>query len=367
MAKKKRRGHGEHHIRQRSNGLWQMDLSLGFDSSGKRIRKSVYGRTKAELHEKRKRLESEHGNPKRQMTPITFKELADLWLNQHHGKKTTVEGYRRKLTNHIKPVIGHLFVDRITPQLIQRVLDGIGLSGSTKAECLTIMRGVFTLGVEWNHATTNPAKSVRRPRVETQEPKPLTVKQCKAFLEAAEDDRLYAYFVLAISTGLRESEMFGLQWSDIDLKAKTLRVNRRLLEVDGEFDVDIPKTATGRRMVNLPKVATKALSEHKARMKKAGTLDSPWVFHDTRGGPLRRQNVMRRHFRKILENAGLPRVRIHDLRHTAATLLLAAGEHPKVVQERLGHSRISTTLEIYSHVLPGMQEKAASRIDKMLG
>lgn len=364
----KRRGHGESHIRKRPNGLWEMQVDLGRDRNGDRVRKSVYGRTKSELHKKRRRLEETHGVAVSVGSRIRFAELAERWIKQHKGKATTLSGYRHKLETYINPVLGQLFVEKMQAEHIDDVLSQMdGLSGSSRAEALTIMRGVLELAVRWKHCLHNVAKDVSRPRVTRSDIQPLTVAQCKLFLEHAAADRLYGYFVVAIMTGLRQSELCGLQWSDVDLKAKTLVVNRRQLEVDGVFDVDTPKTGSSRRVVTLPAMAVDALISHKARMMAAGTLHSEWVFHDSNGGPLRRQNVKRRHFDVILKSAGLPHVRFHDIRHTAATVLLQMGENPKVVQERLGHSRVSTTLDVYSHVMPGMQEQAASKLDELLG
>jgi integrase len=139
-----------------------------------------------------------------------------------------------------------------------------------------------------------------------------------------------------------------------------------LSEVGGELFTAEPKTAKGRRRIDLPKIAVAALWQHKARMLADGFAAVEWVFCNTVGGPLRRSHFHANHFKPLLRKAKLPAIRFHDLRHTSATLLLAAGVHPKIVQERLGHSQISVTLDTYSHVLPTMQLEAASRLDQLL-
>jgi integrase len=171
---------------------------------------------------------------------------------------------------------------------------------------------------------------------------------------------------LAVTAGMRLGELFGLQWPDIDLAKATLMVRRTLCELEGELFVSEPKTAKGRRRIDLPKMAVDALWRHKKRMLVEGFAAVEWVFCNSHGGPLRRSHFHANDFKPLLKRAKLPAIRFHDLRHTSATLLLSAGVHPKIVQERLGHSQISVTLDTYSHVLPTMQVEAASRLDELL-
>jgi integrase len=186
----------------------------------------------------------------------------------------------------------------------------------------------------------------------------------QALLTAARGDRFYALYVLALTTGMRQGELLALQWRDVDLDAATIAVQRSLSEVNGELHHNEPKTASGRRSITLPTMAVQALRSHRAAMLAEGhsAADRP-VFCDTIGGWMRKQNLVRRSFRPLLIAANLPTIRFHDLRHTAATMLLEAKEHAKVVQERLGHSTISITLDTYSHVSPSMQRGAADKLD----
>jgi integrase len=144
-------------------------------------------------------------------------------------------------------------------------------------------------------------------------------------------------------------------------------VCRILLEVNGKLLVSEPKTAKSRRSVTLPQVAITALWDHKAKLLSEGLGSAPWVFCNTQGGPIHRSHFHSYWFKPLLKRAGLPDIRFHDLRHTSATLLLSAGVHPKIVQERLGHSQISITLDTYSHVLPTMQREAAEKLNRFLG
>lgn len=163
----------------------------------------------------------------------------------------------------------------------------------------------------------------------------------------------------------------GLRWQDVDLAAGSLSVRRTLVRTSQGWSWAEPKTAKGRRSIALPALAVEALRQHRVRQLeerlRAGGLweDHDLVFPNHTGKPLERQNVFKRSFRPLLAKAGLPYIRFHDLRHSAATLMLSLGEQPKVVQERLGHSTIGVTMDTYSHVLPDMQRKAASRLDAL--
>jgi len=161
-------------------------------------------------------------------------------------------------------------------------------------------------------------------------------------------------------------EIFGLRWQDVDLPGRSITVRNTLIEVSGKLTLAEPKTPKSRRRVDLPGVVVEALEAHRAQSVGEGFAGEPWVFCNTNGGPLRRPHFQFNHFKPILMAAGLPDIRFHDLRHTSATLLLAAGVHPKVVQERLGHSQIGITLDTYSHVVPTMQREAAGKLDEMM-
>ncbi|HXT59732.1 MAG TPA: site-specific integrase, partial [Pirellulales bacterium] len=159
-------------------------------------------------------------------------------------------------------------------------------------------------------------------------------------------------------------ELAALQWSDVDLDNGVIGVNKTLTEVNAKLEVAEPKTAKGRRRIDLPAVAVDSLHDHRKRMLAEGNLGGH-VFCNRQGGPLRRSDFRAQRFKPLLVKAGLPSVRFHDLRHSHASLLLAQGVHPKIVQERLGHSQISMTLDVYSHLMPGMQRAAADGLDAM--
>jgi integrase len=218
----------------------------------------------------------------------------------------------------------------------------------------------------------NVADLVTPPRAERHEMQTLSPEQARAFLEAAQGDRFHALYVLALSTGMRQGELLALRWHDVGLETSTVQVTGSLQQVNGGYVVTEPKTHSSRRRLVLTKSAIEALRLHRvAQAEERLRLGPAWedndlVFANEIGGFVDASNLVRRSFLPLLRRADLPRVRFHDLRHSAATLLLGRGVHPKVVAEMLGHSQISVTLDLYSHVTPTMQQEAASVMDAVL-
>jgi integrase len=203
----------------------------------------------------------------------------------------------------------------------------------------------------------NVTEAVDPPRPSAKEVRPLGVEQVKKLLGAAKGDKVEALYVLAVSTGLRQGELLGLKWEDVDLQEGILRVRRTVFN----GAVNAPKTARSNRSVRLTKEAIRVLRDH----QNGGGEE--WVFSSRVGTSLSTHNLTNRSWKPLLRKAGLPQsTRFHDLRHTCATLLLTKGVHPKIVQEMLGHSSITITLDLYSHVLPDMQDQAVRAMEDIL-
>ncbi|MGO8950581.1 MAG: tyrosine-type recombinase/integrase [Ktedonobacterales bacterium] len=204
---------------------------------------------------------------------------------------------------------------------------------------------------------------------------PLSVIEMQRFLEVVRDDRFYALYVLALSTGMREGELLGLRWQDVDLPRRIVQVRMNVQETLGRYIIAETKTAYSRRTVALTQAAVDALANHwqkqqceRERMGEKYDDSLHLVFPNGYGGIMIPHNITKRSFKRYLIKAGLGRdVRFHDLRHTAATLLLASGVNVKVVSEMLGHSNVAITLRIYAHVLPHMQQSAVQAMDALLG
>ncbi len=368
-----RRGRGEGSIYQRADGTWCATYSAGYAANGKRIRRTVFGTTKEDVSKKlakatAARLNGSYVQPNR----TRLAAFLDRWLEDAARpsiRPTTYASYKGILNNHIGPRLGGTSLCVLSPAHIQGLYadmerDGVG----PRVRQLThaVLRRGLKQALKWGLIARNPCDAVDPPRVPKHEISPLTSEQVEKFLDAAKGNRLHALFVVAIGTGMRLGEIFGLRWPDVDLKSRAITVRNTLIEVNGKLTLAEPKTPKSRRRIDLPQVVVDALTAHRAQTVRAGFASAPWVFCNSAGGPLRRTHFRSNHFKPLLLAAGLPDIRFHDLRHTSATLLLAAGVHPKVVQERLGHAQIGITLDIYSHVLPTMQLEAAGKLDAMM-
>jgi integrase len=219
----------------------------------------------------------------------------------------------------------------------------------------------------------NVADAVKPPQLRKEEIQPLTPTQTKILLEAVGGDRFDALYVLAVTAGPRQGELLGLKWEDFALDRGLLQVRRTLSGTKGGEPVfSDPKTAKGRRSVKLTARAVEALKRHHARqLEEREELAGLWhnyglVFPTRVGTPMNRHNLVARSFKPLLKRADLPEIRFHDLRHTRATLMLAVGTNPKVVQETLGHANVTITLDTYSHLLPNMQDEVAGKVNELL-
>ncbi len=364
-----RRGRGEGAIYRRNDGLWCCSISAGYREDGRRRRKVIYGKSKLEVQQKLREIQRQGFI---ETSRLTVGRYLDHWLEtivKPSLAPTTYERYRPVVTRHIKPYIGNIRLEKLAPVHVQQMYVAQAEAGTSKRnqELSGVILGkALKDAVALRLISVNPARDIDKPRPEKREMQVWDKEEVDRFLDHARGDRLYAFYVLAVATGMRIGELFALEWSDIDFERAQVTVQRTLEEIGGRLRVKEPKTPNARRKIDLPQFALQALQDHRRRMLAEGHIAGP-VFCDTQGGYLRRQNVLRRSFRPLVEAAGVRRLRLHDLRHTAATLLLAAGENAKVVSERLGHANIRITLDTYAHVLPTMQRDAARKLDVLFG
>jgi integrase len=385
---RKRRGRGEGSIHQRADGLWEGKISLGYGGDGKRKRRTVYAASKREVQEKLGKLQHDASlgalvDP----TNLTLGAYLTSWLSDVVRPKvspTTYERYEGLVRLHVTPHAGALKLEKVRPIHVSSLMGELERKGEslwTRKLTGTLLHNALRHAVRVKLILHNAAADVPRARPGEREMLTLNELQAKAFLAAARPKRLYALFALALGGGLRQGELLGLQWDDIDFAKGVVTVKRSLAQLKGKFLLKEPKSKRSRRAVKLPDFALAALREHRAEMLKEGNITAP-VFCTKTGNYLGKSNMIRQVFKPIVKEANaaalaaaeksggdpllIPDVRFHDLRHTHASLLLASGESIKAVSQRLGHSTVELTLRVYCHLMPGFDDVLADRVQKLL-
>jgi integrase len=318
-------------------------------------------------------------------TKTTFGEYLTHWLAtyaKHNVRPTTYRSYEQLIRLHVKPALGSVKLQKLTPIQLQAFysdkltsgrLDGKdgGLSARTVLHLHAVVREALHQAVRWQLVTRNIADAVEPPRAKRAQISTWERDDVTRFLDAARDATYSPVWLVALTTGMRRGELLGLRWADVDLVRGELHVRQSLVEVDGKPVFQEPKTASGRRKVALSVASVAALRTHRtSQLEHQLALGGAWrdmdlVFATADGGPILPANLLRS-FRRIVKRASVPAITFHALRHTHATLLLKEGTHAKIVSERLGHANIGITLDTYSHVLPDMQREAAESIDRAL-
>ncbi|MBA2364304.1 MAG: site-specific integrase, partial [Chloroflexia bacterium] len=309
---------------------------------------------------------------------LTLDKYLQRWLEdeaRHRLAPQTYDRYARNVRLHLVPTLGKFQLEQLQPHQLQRLYSDLldkGFSASLVGFVHSILHSALKSAVRMNLAPRNVADAVSPPRKRLRPFTILNTEQVSHLLETARGDRLEALYVLAVMTGMRQGELLALRWRDVDLDSAVVHVTQQMVRLKGQGRVFAdPKTTYGRREIAVPAMAVQALTEHRVRQlqerRLAGSLwtDLDLVFTTHLGVPLEAHRLTAKHFKSLLRRADLPDIRFHDLRHTAATLLLGQGVNPKVVQERLGHSSIKMTMDIYSHVLPNMQADAAGKLDRL--
>lgn len=370
-------GNGEGGItHHKKSGLYMARYTVQTPTGPKR--KTLYGKTRREVDEKRTVAKADRDKGLLfAADSLTLGRYLERWLAdsvRDTVKATTYETYERLMRLHLVPALRRLKLKNLTPAhvrgLYREKLDS-GLSASSVQRVHALLHKALQQAVNDGLVPRNVTEAVRAPKQSRKEIPTLTREQARAFLEAAKGDRLETLYVLAIHTGLRQGELLGLKWDDVDLDRGTLQVRRILSAAKDGPTFTAPKNNQG-RSVRLTAQAVQGLRDHRKRQVEdrlrhaALWQDHGLVFTTLVGTPLNRHNVFSRSFKPLLRRASLPDIPFHALRHSFATLMLAGGEHPKVVQEMMGHSGIRVTMDFYSHVLPDMQKVAVDRLGAML-
>lgn len=356
----KRRGRGEGSMEPLPSGSWRAEFSAGVGPDGKPTRHRKTFKRKADaagwLAETRTRSDrNELAPPNRQTVPEWFA----AWLDQKAGQ---VSAGTHKFYQDQTAKVGQLEGIRLSELRPDRVAKWYAdlLAGGTSAT--GVRRGATALSAALNDAValgvlpSNPTRRVKRPRVERAEVSCYTLEQALAILTAAAGCPWEAFLRLALDGGCRPGELYALRWEDVDLDAGAVRIVRTLERVGGQVREKSPKTAKGRRVILISAPTVDALRAYRAGLK-GKRADSPLLFPGKRGTWLHHSNFSRRVWKPIAEAAGVPSLGLYSLRHTSASLLLAAGAGIKDVSERLGHESIEITLRHYVHSLPSTQER----------
>lgn len=362
----KHRGHNEGSIYQTKDGAWRGAISLGYGPEGKPRRKYVSGRTRAEVNRKVTRLLNDDQRGVSIASDIpTVKTFLTNWLAdvvKPGERPRTYESYESICRVHLIPALGRHRLDKLTAQHVQAMLaskKAEGLRGRSLLNIRGVLRIALNQAMRWDLVYRNVVTLTDAPTLDRFEAKPMTPTEVVTFLTHVKDDRLVALYATAVTLGLRQGELLGLSWDDVDLARATLRVRRQLQWSSGKPRVPQlvePKTEGSTRRLPIPDELVDALKRHRTRqlegrLRAGGTWPAEWdlVFCSTVGTPLDPRNVTKR-FQDLLGDAGLERRRFHDLRHTTGSFLTAEGIHPRLIMEILGHSQISTTMNTYAHV-----------------
>jgi integrase len=385
-----KRGNGEGSIYKRADGIWCGQYSL--EISGKRVRRSIYAKTRKEANDKlQQKLSEVNSGSYVDSTKILLGEWMFLWLKdfkKNQLKITTYENYMLNYETHIKgSSLESIPLNKLSTSALQRFYnyklesgrsDGKGaLSTRTVRYLYILINGALEQACRNGLISINVNKNTVLPSKKKTEFVPLTVVEVKRFLEKAKEDRLYCLFLLETVTGMRKGEILGLKWDDISMEQKKLRVHNNLCIVknnsnkSGESKTKLilqdPKTIKSKRTLPLSDYMIQELKKHKNRQNQEKLVyrdvyeDKGMVFARLDGSFINPRELLRR-FQNLLSKAGIEKKRFHDLRHTFASILLNENENPKVIQELLGHANISTTMDIYSHVL---DETKVKTVDKL--
>lgn len=375
MAK---RGNGEGSItRHKASGKYMARYTVPTPTGTKR--KTIYGKTRGEVREKMTRAMADRDSGiVYDDENMTVGEYLDSWLKGSvHGsvRASTYDRYELAVRVHLKPAFGSTKLKKLTPAMVatfyqDKLAAGYAPAGVNKLH--VTLHKALDQAVKWHMVPRNVCETVSAPRPAPEEMRTLSRDQVRGLLSAASGDRLEALYVLAIHTGMRQGELLALKWANIDLEAATVSVRRTLTKSGTALLTGDTKTGKSRRTISLTERSVTALREHLTRqmadMERLGDLygDQGLVFTTEAGTLINPTNLRKRSLAPLLNRAGLPKVRFHDLRHTCATLLFGKGVHPKYVQELLGHANVAITLDTYSHVIPGMGDQTARAMEDAL-
>ena len=365
-------------IRQLTPKSWQIQIYTGKGPDGKPRRhfETVRGRKSDAQKRVTELLASLDKGVYTPPGKLTVADLLSQWLEgrvKTRCSQRTVESYQSTAVHHLIPAMGHVQLKQLQPSIIQAYYSKACETLSAKSVLYhhRLLKQALSYGVQQGYLGRNPADLVSPPKPRRKPMRTLTRDEVTDLLIAASGNTHYPVIYTAVSTGLRQAELLGLRWRDMDLPSRSIYVSRSLYKRGGECQFLEPKTAHSRRRVAMTPKLAGFLSEYKLERQrlyysvgKAMALDD-LVFANHEGNPID-PGVVSHSFRRLAKRAGLEGIRFHDLRHTFASLMLQQGAKPKVISEALGHASVAFTLDVYSHIIEGMQEEAMALLDEVL-
>ncbi len=371
---------GESSIYKGTDGRWHGYVSMGLKREGQRDRRHVSGTRRGDVAGKVRVLEQQRdsGVTSAAGKAPTVGQWLTHWLDTIAARKVrprTLEGYRSKVRTHVEPALGHHRLDRLQPEHVEAFYAecaAAGMSSASVLQCHRILSRALKVAMQRGKVARNVCTLVDAPSLVRTEVDPLSAADARKLLVTARTGRNAARWSVALALGLRQGEALGLQWTDVDLERGTLTVRRALQRQQGRGLVFVePKSRAGRRTVVLPTALRDGLRTHRAaqleeRIAAANVWqDSGLVFAQVNGRPIDPRRDWS-DWKVLLQAAGVRDARLHDARHTAATLLLQQGVPARVAMQILGHSQISLTLGTYSHVVPELANEAAALMGEAL-
>lgn len=370
------------HIRQRSKGSWEIAIDSGNDPATGR-RRQHFETVRGNKADAQKRLaelliEIEKGGYVKTRRSLILGEYLNSWLSNYaevNCRARTVQGYAYIVEHYLCRAMGQMPLSNLRPQHIaQYCASGIreGRSARSLLHDFRLLHKALKDAVQLGTLAVNPCDGVQPPRPEEKEMSFLAPEEVNRFLVSAEKAPFPYYFLFRtmLYTGLRRSEALGLTWGNIDLELCTMRITQAQHRINGKYIIQPPKSRSGRRIINLSVSLAIALRDYRGQVEAQRLMlgkplqDSDFIFAHPDGSPLDPATVTHT-FIKTVRRAGL-KVRLHDLRHSFASLMMAAGVNIKAISQSLGHSNVSMTLNIYSHLLPGAGKSAAEKFDRLL-
>jgi integrase len=370
--KPKKRTNGDGYLKQKKNGKWEGYATLGHDVKGKPIRQYFTCDTRDLALAKMQELTAQRTKGiDVEAYKLTLGDYLTRWLSykKRDLRKTTYNEYSKVISKRITPHLGEHLLVKLTPlhveEFVTKLFDA-GDSVPTVRVVVKVLKNALSQAVLWNLIGQSPAMRVRKPKAVQKEISVWSPEDTLKFLETAKHHkshkRLYPLFHLALSTGLRRGEILGLHWSDI--LGDTLTVKRALVAIDNEVEINEPKTATSKRKIFLSADCMEVLNTHRAlQREQLGEIEI--VFPSLNGNYIHPRNLLRA-FHKVIADAGVSRIRFHDLRHAHASLLIKNGVSPMVVSERLGHADPAITLRVYTHLYESQRREGAVPLKELL-